>query len=113
MRTISLAVVDDDPGDVDRLTRALRSELLALDLDSADLATGDVPPGAKTDTGTVVSIVVALSGSPVAVQLGRVLRDWVNRNNNRKLVVRDGDRSIEVTGYDLDELEHFFRGTGE
>jgi hypothetical protein len=112
--TISVTVLDDDPGTVDRLSRQLRTELLALDVDRADLVLDDeVPPGAKADAGTIVSIVVALSGSPVLVQLGRVLRDWVNRANGRKIVVRDGDRSMEITGTSVEDnrevIEAFFR----
>lgn len=108
--TISLVVLDDDPAAADRLSRELRTELLALDIDGADLVLdNEVPPTAKADAGTVTAIVVALSGSPVLVQLGRVLRDWVNRANKRKIVVRDGDRHLEITGYNLDDVEAFFR----
>jgi hypothetical protein len=107
--TVSLTVLDEDPGVADRLSRELRRELQALDVDRVDLVLdGEVPPGAKADVGTVTAIVVALSGSPVLVQLGRVLRDWVNRGAKRKIVVREGDRSIEISGYDLDDAEAFF-----
>lgn len=107
--TVSLMVLDEDPGVADRLSRELRRELQALDVDRVDLVLdGEVPPGAKADVGTVTAIVVALSGSPVLVQLGRVLRDWVNRGAKRKIVVREGDRSIEISGYDLDDAEAFF-----
>ncbi len=112
--TISVTVVDNDAGAVDRLTRSLRTELLGLDVDEVELIhSGGVPEGAKADAATVTSLVVALAGSPVLVQLGRVLRDWVNRANGRKLVVRDGKRSIEITGYDLKDVEDFFRGENE
>jgi hypothetical protein len=112
--TISVTVLGDDPGEVDRLSRQLRTEVLALDVDRAELVfDSEVPAGARADTGTVETIIVALSASPVLVQLGGLLRDWVNRANGRKIVVRDGDRSLEVTGGTTDDnratIEAFFR----
>jgi hypothetical protein len=60
----------------------------------------------------VTTIVVAVSGSPVLVQLGRVLRDWVTRGNSRKIIARDGGRSLEITGTTAAEsrkmIEEFF-----
>src|SRR5262245_56698553 len=111
--SILVTVVDEDAGEVDRLTRSLRTELLALDVDGVELVHGTAPEGAKADAALITELVVALAGSPVLIQLGRVLRDWVNRANGRKLVVRDGDRSIEITGYDLKEVEDFFSGRNE
>jgi Effector Associated Constant Component 1 len=111
--TITLKVLDDDPGETDRLSRALRTELLGLDVARVDLVLDrHVPPNAKADPGTVTAIVVAVSGSPVLVQLGRVLRDWVNRANGRKIAARDGNRSIEITGASTEDsrkaLDEFF-----
>jgi hypothetical protein len=113
VRTISLTVLDEDPGKADQLSRELRHELRGLDVDRADLVFDrEVPAGAKTDAGAIITIVVALTGSPVLVQLGRVLRDWVNRANGRKIVVREGDRSLEITGTTLEDnrkaIEDFF-----
>lgn len=108
-----MTVLDEDPGKADQLSRELRHELRGLDVDRADLVFDrEVPAGAKTDAGAIITIVVALTGSPVLVQLGRVLRDWVNRANGRKIVVREGDRSLEITGTTLEDnrkaIEDFF-----
>jgi hypothetical protein len=112
--TISVTVLDEDPGTVDRLARSLRTELLALDVDGVELVYDtELPDGVKADPATVTAVVVAVTGSPVLVQLGRVLRDWVNRANGRKLVIRNGDRTIEITGYDLKSVEGFLRGENE
>jgi hypothetical protein len=113
-----LTVVDDDPGEVDRLSRQLRTELLDLDIDSADLVEDpDVPEGAKSNAGTVTTIVVSLAGSPVLVQLGMALRSWVTRSQHRKIVVRDGDRSLELTGTTAEDnqkvIERFFNSDDE
>jgi hypothetical protein len=110
--TFSLTVVDDDPDRADRLIRGLRDELRALDVDRADFVFGEAPSGAKADAGTITAIVVALSSSPVLVQLVHLLRDWVNRGKEKKIVVRQGDRSVEITGVavedDWREIENFF-----
>lgn len=100
MTTISIAVQHDDPGDADRLYRQLRTELLALDVDDAEFTFDrTAPPLAKADPAHITAIVVALSSSPVLVQLGRLLRDWVNRANGRKIVVRRGNGDeLEITG---------------
>ena len=114
--TILVTLYSDDPFEVDRQARLLRSELLALDVDRVNFADPDeLPPShAKgVDPATLSTIVVALSSSPVLVQLGRFLRDWVNRANNRKIIVRDGNRSLEITGTDpkdnREAIEAFFR----
>lgn len=112
---ISLTVLDEDPGKADQLSRDLRHELRGLDVDRADLVFDrELPAGAKTDAGAISTIVVALTSSPVLVQLGRLLRDWVNRANGRKIVVREGDRSLEITGTTLEDnrkaIDDFFGG---
>jgi hypothetical protein len=97
--TLSLTVVDDDPAEVDRLSRALHTELDALELDRNELVVeDDAPPLAKSGGDTVTALLIALATSPALVQLGALLRDWVTRDRGRKVVVRDGDRSIELTG---------------
>jgi hypothetical protein len=115
MPTISLTVEAADPAEVDQLTRQLRTELLALDLDDVDFADAPAPPvGAKgLDPTTVSTVVVAVAGSPVLVQLGRVVQDFANRGRHRKIVARDGERSVEITGGDPADnqqiIETFFR----
>lgn len=118
MQTISLTVVDEDPGEADRLSRQLRTELLGLDVESAELVLDtDVPEGAKADAGTITTIIVALASSPVLVQLGGALRDWITRGRDRKIVIRDGKRSLELTATtardNRDAIEGFFNSGNE
>ncbi|MCP2165468.1 effector-associated constant component EACC1 [Goodfellowiella coeruleoviolacea] len=96
---VSVTVLGE-PGEVDEQARQLRGELRALDVARVEFAPGgELPPGAKAvDPATVSTIIVALASSRVLVQLGKVLQDWVNRGRDRKIVVRDGDRSLEITG---------------
>jgi hypothetical protein len=113
--TVSLTVSDDDDATVDRLVRGLRTDLLGLDVDAVDFAPAAAPPpvGSKgVDPDTLTTIIVTLSGSRVLVQLAGAVRDWITRANGRKIVIRDGDRSLEITGTRLAEhpkvIEAFF-----
>lgn len=116
MTVFALTVhAEGDPEEADRLARRLRSELSALDLEEVDLVKdGAVPPLAKSvDPATVTTILVAAATSPVLVQLAGTLRDWVNRGRHRKIVVKTGNRSIEITGTSARDnrraIEAFFR----
>jgi hypothetical protein len=100
---LSLTVLDPEPAEVDRLARGLYGELGALDVDDLRLVHAEEPPSAKGDPATVTALLVALATSPVLVQLGTVLRAWVTRDAARRLLIRDGDRSIELTGATADE----------
>ncbi|HEX4723566.1 MAG TPA: hypothetical protein VH333_13685 [Pseudonocardiaceae bacterium] len=114
MTTVSLTVPGDDAAEVDRLARGLRAELRGLDADVAFApAATPRPAGSKgVDPDTVTTIVVSLSGSRVLVELAGAVRDWIRRGNGRTIVVRDGDRSLELTGTLLAEhpkvIEAFF-----
>ncbi|RSD07442.1 effector-associated constant component EACC1 [Amycolatopsis eburnea] len=113
MPTYSLEVRDDDPAVRDRLHRQLRQELLGLDVDEARFAVDhELPPGAKADPAGIAAIVVSLATSPVLLQLAGAVRDWAKRSAGRKIVIRDGDRSLEITGASADDnqrvIEEFF-----
>ena len=120
MSTLRLTIDSSDASEVDRLSRQLRTELLSLGPSFIDLVGDDSEhprsEGAKGDLPTITTIVVTLSGSPVLVQLGRVLRDWVNRANGRKIIVREGDRSLEIVGNVSHEtgrlIDNFFHEAG-
>ncbi len=114
MTTISVTVVEADPETRDGDVRLLRAELDGLDVDELAFAPGGVvPEGAKgLDPETLTTIIVTLSGSPVLIQLGRVLGQFVAARK-RKVIVRDGDRTLEIQG-PLDEtakqaIYSFFR----
>lgn len=105
--TIFIAVIKEDPERVDDLTRQLAQELRATEADRVELIHVPARAGARSSAGSVVSIVVAVASSPVLVSLAGVLREWVNRPNKRRMVIRDGDRSIEVTAYDAQDIADF------
>ncbi|MGW4208794.1 hypothetical protein ACWEIJ_12480 [Lentzea sp. NPDC004789] len=98
MTTITVTLQHDDPEVLDRQIRLLRDDVRGLDVD-VDFAPGpSAPEGAKgIDPQTLSTIIVAVSGSPVLIQLGRVLAAFVDRGKC-KVIVEDGDRRLEIQG---------------
>jgi len=88
----------DDTGELDRLTRGLRAELLELDLDGVELApAGSLPAGAKSGPGvTVGSLLVTLSDSAVLVALVGLLKSWISRGSGRSVTVQFGEDKITI-----------------
>lgn len=87
--------------ELDELSRALREELLGLDVIAVDLTTAPPPTGSKTassiDIGTLIP---TLSNSAVLVALTGVLKSWVGRVSGRKVTMRfsDDEDAIEING---------------
>ncbi|HEY5572501.1 MAG TPA: hypothetical protein VIK64_05740 [Anaerolineales bacterium] len=88
-----------DADELDEVTRALRSELLELQLEQVDLATGSkAPPGTKSAEAFTIGTLV-ISTMPVFVpKLVEFLQSWVMRTEDRKVKIKSqvGDRSIEL-----------------
>lgn len=99
MTTITVTVRDEDPESRDNDVRLLKAELDGLDVDGLEFAAGPAAPeDAKgLDPETLTTIIVTLSGSPVLIQLGRVLREFV-ANRKRSVIVKDGKRSLQING---------------
>jgi hypothetical protein len=102
-QAISLQVGIDaevESDELAQLTAWLREELLELDVDSvegvADESTPDRAKGPAADS--VGTLVVTLSNSAVLVALTGVLRSWLSRGSGRKVSLRLGDDTIEVSG---------------
>lgn len=114
MADISVTVEGNDLERVDSDTRKLLEEVRSL-VDARLARSGaPAPDRAKgVDLAVVSTIVVAVVSSPVLLQLGKALQDWVNRDRHRKLVVRRGDEAVDISGKPtLEELElvkDFFR----
>jgi len=61
----------------------------------------------------VENLIIALVSSPLLVaSLGR-LYDWIARRRARQIVIRDGDRSLEITSATASDnetaIKEFFR----
>ncbi|MCP2269082.1 effector-associated constant component EACC1 [Actinokineospora diospyrosa] len=101
MKSISVHVHGADEAEADGLTRQLRAELLELDVDAVDFGADEAPPAHSkgVDPGVVTTLVVAVSSSPVLVELARAVRDWITRATDRKLTITAEDgRTLEITG---------------
>jgi hypothetical protein len=101
MTTVSIHIQanEKDIAETDRLSRELRRELLALDVDDVALARGgEAPAGAKGDPVTVGMLVVSLANSAGLVGICQVVRTWVNRDRGRRIVMKEGKRTLQITG---------------
>jgi len=108
MRTLRAHIgVDGDPEEIDRLTVRLRREQLALDVVDVRPATVRGVPGAKGDASSVGTLVLGLADSVVLTALVtgicQVLKAWVIRQRDRRVVLADGDRRLELTGVTVEQ----------
>jgi hypothetical protein len=85
--------------ELDSATRQLRSELLDMQVESADLvATQDVPAGAKSAEAITLGT-MAITVLPIFIpKIIEFLQSWVARNDGKTIKVKSqaGDRSIEL-----------------
>jgi Effector Associated Constant Component 1 len=90
---------DSDLEELAQLCDGLRLELLELEVETVNaIGGGPAPARAKSSAvDTVGTLVVALSNSAVVVALVGVLRAWVRRGAGRKVTLRLGENSIEVS----------------
>lgn len=107
---ITFGEADADAESHDRLARQLRLELAALAVDEVRLSsTGSAPPGAKGIAASTGELVVSLANSAafatVLTSLVQVLRAWIARGQARHVILKDGERSLELTGASLDQQQ--------
>ena len=119
---IEFAEADVDAEDHDLVAGLLRAELLALDVDDVRLvAVEGVPTGAKGAAATTGGLIVSLANSAalgaVLTSLVQVLRAWITRGQGRRVTLKDGERSLELTGASVDQqqqaVEAFARSMAE
>jgi hypothetical protein len=93
------ATPETDASDLDQTTRYLLAELRELDIESAELMTGDAPPvGAKTADAFSVGALV-LTCLPAAIpKLLEYLQNWKKRRPDHQVKIKTqvGDRTVEV-----------------
>ncbi|MBF8192489.1 hypothetical protein ITP53_43785 [Nonomuraea sp. K274] len=91
-------------GDVlrhERQTRALYAVLTAIDGVNVDYLipepdTGDGRKGGVAELALVAA--VSMAARPAVQLLITAIKEWCATERNRKVVVKDGDRTIEITG---------------
>lgn len=94
---VEVSATDTTEEDIDRMTRQLLSELRELDIESAKLATNEIPApeGAKGDLSAIGSIALELLPVAIPSVLG-LIQAWVTRGQGR--IVKFKARGIEFEG---------------
>jgi hypothetical protein len=119
---VEFAETDVGTEDHDLVAALLRTELLELDVDDVRLAAAEgVPAGAKGGAATTGGLIVSLANSAafgaVLTSLVQVLRAWIMRGQGRRVTLKDGERSLELTGASVDQqqqaVEAFARSMAE
>jgi hypothetical protein len=96
---IDVGVADDaDDAEVDGATRALRSELLELDVSDVGLpAVGPAPDGARAFEATMIGTLVVTAGREGLTAVVRAVAGWLGRGGARSVKLQIGDDAIELT----------------
>lgn len=93
--------------ELDAETRKLRKALLELDLEEVRLPEVVAPDGTKGTATDIGAMIVSLGGSVVLTGLVtsvcQVLRTWVIRNKDRRVVIEVGDKKLELTGANVEQ----------
>jgi hypothetical protein len=100
--------VGDDAGDelVDEATRALRVELLELDVDDVALATaGPAPAGARAIDATLLGTLVVTAGREGIAAVVRAVSAWLGHGGGRTVKLQIGDDSLELTAASKQDQE--------
>lgn len=109
--SIKVSAAGDDNRELDHLTRRLRAELLALDVEDVVIPSEPLAvDGAKGVGPELGALVVTLGNSAVLLSVCQLIRTWVLHNKNRKVVIKDGDRSIELVASSRDQHERMIDG---
>lgn len=97
---------DADDALLDEETRALRSELLELDIDDVRRpAGGPAPDGTRAFEATVIGTLVVSAGREGIGAVVRVLSGWLRRSANRSVKLQIGDDTIELTAASVEDQE--------
>ena len=101
---------DEDPEEIDELTRQLADELDELDALSTEFAqSSELPPGAmglSVDIGTLLLTLVEAGG---VTTLFTVLGSWLSRDKRRKIEIQIGDNKLVLTDISKDEQTEFIK----
>jgi hypothetical protein len=99
---VSVAEVGADAEQLEELTRALRAEILTLDVESVvPRSGGEAPPGTRgVDAAAIGALVVSVA--PALGALARLVTtvvDWLRRGGTQRTVrLKIGDDELELSG---------------
>jgi hypothetical protein len=87
----------------DEATRALRGELLELDVDAVERPQTVTPEGARAGEALTLGTLVVTLGPHALAAVSGVVRGWLDRRGDRSVALElDGDR-IELTNTSAEE----------
>jgi hypothetical protein len=100
MTTISVQLSSGgDAEETDRHAHQFQRELLGLDTVTVMFAQPNAaPPGTKGDLVTTGTLIVTLANSAVLASICQLARSWVTRDRSRRIIIKEGDRSLELHG---------------
>ena len=89
---------DADDEELAQLGRQLRTQLLELDVEAADLVRrGTAPAGSKGDPVTLATLAVTLA--PLALtEIMKAVQAWLTRHDRASVTVESGTDKITITG---------------
>jgi len=99
---VSVVEVGADAEQLEELTRALRAEILTLDVESVvPRSNGEAPPGTRgVDAAAIGALVVSVA--PALGALARLVTtvvDWLRRGGTQRTVrLKIGDDELELSG---------------
>jgi small-conductance mechanosensitive channel len=98
--TITIGLdADSDGAALDEAVRALRAELLALEVEDVARAPGEPPPqGARAVDGPVLDTLIVTLGGGALTAMVRTVEYWLRRASHRRAKLQIGEDTIELTG---------------
>jgi hypothetical protein len=103
---VSLDMPGADDNEIDRMTRALRSELENLDVERATLAnTGPAPKGTKAGDPVTLGAIALVVLPTLLPRLVTFLQNWMKRGDRKKNIRVRLEEDGKVVDIELDDTE--------
>jgi hypothetical protein len=97
------AGADADAEERDDAARALRTELLDLDVDAVDQPTGPAPPGTRSGEALTLGTLIVTMGPSMLAAVSGMVQSWMARRGDRRVTLELGGDRIELSGASDDD----------
>ena len=89
---------DADAEERDDAARALRRDLLDLDIDAVERPAEPAPPGTRAGDAVTLATLIVTMGPTALAAVGGIVQGWMARRGDRRVTLElEGDR-IELSG---------------